>query len=245
MGPGILLGSPGCSWVPGDAPGLLPACPGKPGEAQTDPDSTTQLFHVKLARVSLAWVLASLGLFWLPWREAWGPPGLSWLLLGARGCSWTAPGLSWQARGGSDRPRLDHATFSCETRAGQSCMGPGVPGAVPAAPGEPGCSWSAPGLPEAFQTGSSDDPGRGTQMTHSWPAKSLNFKGLVSRRETASAPSDSSGQALQLRGSSFPRSATGGPPCSVKVRKMIHFWLVRKVGAMSQIFQFPRFRITL
>ena len=63
--PGVLLGSPGCSWVPGDAPGLLPACPGKPGEAQTDPDSTTQLFHVKLARISLAWVLASLGLFWL------------------------------------------------------------------------------------------------------------------------------------------------------------------------------------
>ena len=93
------------------------------------------------------------------WREAWGPPGLSWLLLGARGCSWTAPSLSWQARGGSDPPRLDHATVSCETCAGQSCVGPGVPGAVLAAPGEPGCSWNAPGLPEAAQKGSSDDPG--------------------------------------------------------------------------------------
>jgi hypothetical protein len=71
------------------------------------------------------------------------------------------------------------------------------------------------------------------------------FKGLVSRRETASAPSDSSGQALQLRGSSFPRSATGGPLCSVKVCKIAHFWQARKVGATSQIFQFPRFRITL
>ena len=179
------------------------------------------------------------------WRGAWGPPGLSWLLLGARGCSWTSPGLSWQAWGGSDRPRLDHATVSCATRAGQSFVGPGVPGAVLAAPGEPGCCWSAPGLPEAAQKGSSNDPGRGTQMTHTWLAKSLNFKGLVSRRETASAPSDSSGQALQLRGSSCPRSATGGPLCSVKVRKIAHFWQARKVGATSQIFQFPRFRITL
>ena len=63
--PGVLLGSPGCALVSEDAPGLLPGCPGQPGEAQTDPDSTTQLFHVKLVRVSLAWVLASLVLSWL------------------------------------------------------------------------------------------------------------------------------------------------------------------------------------
>ena len=108
------------------------------------------------------------------WRGAWGPPGLSWLLLGARGCSWTSPGLSWQAWGGSDRPRLDHATVSCATRAGQSFVGPGVPGAVLAAPGEPGCCWSAPGLPEAAQKGSSNDPGRGTHLLHPKPGHPEN-----------------------------------------------------------------------
>ena len=103
------------------------------GKAPERPDSRTQAFQRKAGESALP--------------GAWGPPALSWLLLGVQGCSWIAPGLSWPAWATSTRPTLDNATFSVKLARVTIPWVMGSLGLSVLLPAASSSSWMASGCP--------------------------------------------------------------------------------------------------